>query len=101
MVFLSGQLGIDPQTGIIPENFVAQARQAMNNLKAVVEAAGTTMNHVLSVDVYLVAMGKFGAFNEIYATYFQDHKPARAAIGVCALPREAQVEVRCVAALPG
>ena len=100
MAYLSGQLGIDPANGTIPENFAAQARQAMENLKAVVEAAGSSLELVVSVDVYLIDMGRFGEFNEIYSAYFKEHRPARAAIGVSALPREAQVEVRCIAALP-
>ena len=99
MAYLSGQLGIDPATGIIPENFAAQARLALQNLKAIVEASGSSLERVVSVDVYLTEMTSFGAFNEIYAEFFPQHRPARAAIGVAALPREAQVEVRCVAAL--
>jgi 2-iminobutanoate/2-iminopropanoate deaminase len=99
LVFLSGQLGIIPATGIIPDDFAAQARQAMDNLRAVVEAAGSSLERVLSVDVFLIDMGRFGQFNEIYSTYFTSHKPARAAVAVAALPREAQVEVRVVAAL--
>ena len=99
LVFLSGQLGIDPATGSIPDDFAAQARQALDNLRAVVEAAGSSLTRVLSVDVYLIDMGRFGEFNAIYGTYFTAHKPARAAIAVAALPREAQVEIRVVAAL--
>jgi 2-iminobutanoate/2-iminopropanoate deaminase len=99
LVFLSGQLGINPATGVIPEDFAAQARQALDNVRAVIEAAGSDLSRVLSVDVYLIDMGRFGAFNEIYSTYFTTHKPARAAVAVAALPREAQVEVRVVAAL--
>ncbi len=99
LAFLSGQLGIDPATGVIPEDFAAQARQALDNLRAVVEAAGSSLTRVLSVDVYLIDMGRFAEFNAIYSTYFTAHKPARAAVAVAALPREAQVEVRAVAAL--
>ena len=99
MVYLSGQLGIDPATGIIPDNFATQARMALMNLKAIVEAAGSSLERIVSVDVYLTEMSNFGAFNAIYAEYFPQHRPARAAIGVAALPREAQVEVRCIAAL--
>lgn len=99
LVFASGQLGIDPATGVIPEDFAAQARQALDNVRAVVEAAGSSLERVLSVDVYLIDMGRFGQFNEIYSAYFSAHKPARAAIAVAALPREAQVEIRVLAAL--
>lgn len=101
LVFTSGQLGIMPESGVIPDDFAAQARQALKNLQAVVEAAGAGLDRVLSVDVYLIDMGRFGQFNEIYSEFFSAHKPARAAVAVAALPREAQVEVRCVAALAG
>jgi len=99
VAYVSGQLGSDPKTGIIPDNFAAQVRQALTNFKTVVEASGSSMDRVLSVDVFLTDMGNFGAFNEIYATYFPRHRPARAVICVAALPREAQVEIRCVTAL--
>ena len=101
LVYLSGQLGSDPKTGVIPENFAAQVRQALANLKTIVEAAGSDLTRVLTVDVFLIDMGNFGAFNEIYAETFKDHRPARAAIGVASLPREAQVEIRCIASLRG
>lgn len=97
--YLSGQLGSDPGTGVIPDDFAAQTRQALTNLKTVVEASGSTLERVVSVDVYLLEMTSFGAFNEIYAEFFPNHRPARAVIGVAALPREAQVEIRCIAAL--
>ncbi|MDO9083795.1 MAG: Rid family hydrolase, partial [Humidesulfovibrio sp.] len=74
-------------------------RQALDNVRAVVEAAGSSLERVLSVDVYLIDMGRFGQVNEIYSAYFSAHKPARAAIAVAALPREAQVEIRVLAAL--
>lgn len=99
LAFVSGQLGGDPETGVIPDDFAQQARQALQNLQAIVEAAGSTLDRVVSVDVYLIDMGRFREFNEIYASFFTAAKPARAAIAVAALPREAQVEVRCVAAL--
>jgi 2-iminobutanoate/2-iminopropanoate deaminase len=101
LAYLSGQLGSDPKTGIIPEHFAAQVHQALENLKTIVEASGSSLDRVLTVDVFLIDMGNFGAFNEIYASYFKTHLPARAVIGVAALPREAQVEIRCVAALAG
>jgi len=101
MAYVSGQLGSDPASGVIPEDFGLQARQAIMNLKAIVEASGSAMDRVVSVDVYLLDMGRFAQFNAIYAEAFGAHRPARAVIGVAALPREAQVEIRCVAALAG
>ncbi|MDP2849044.1 MAG: Rid family detoxifying hydrolase [Humidesulfovibrio sp.] len=100
-VYLSGQLGCDPGTGVLPEDFAVQTRQALTNLKTIVEASGSSLERVVSVDVYLLEMTNFGAFNEIYAEFFPQHRPARAVIGVAALPREAQVEIRCIAALAG
>ena len=85
IAYLSGQLGIDPATGVIPDDFAAQARQALANLKAIVEASGSKLDRVISVDVFLTDMMNFGAFNAIYAEFFPQHKPARAAIGVAAL----------------
>jgi 2-iminobutanoate/2-iminopropanoate deaminase len=99
MVYTSGQLGIAPD-GIIPEDFAVQAKLALTNLQAIVEAAGSNLGLAVTVDVYLIDMGRFAQFNEIYATFFKENFPARAAIAVRALPREAQVEVRCIAALP-
>jgi 2-iminobutanoate/2-iminopropanoate deaminase len=99
MAYVSGQLGIEPETGAIPEDFALQARQALANVKAIVEAAGSAMTRVVSVDVYLTDMGRFAQFNAIYTDAFGAHKPARAVIGVAALPREAQVEIRAIAAL--
>lgn len=99
LAYLSGQLGIDPATGVIPDDFSDQARQALANLRTIVEAAGARMDAIVSVDVFLIDMANFAEFNAVYAEFFPRHKPARAAIGVAALPREAQVEVRCIAAL--
>lgn len=101
LTFVSGQLGIDPKSGIISEEFTEQVRQALTNIKTIVEAAGSDMTRVISVDAFLIDMGNFGAFNEIYAEFFQDHRPARVVMAVAALPREAQVEIRCVAAQKG
>lgn len=97
-LFVSGQLGMDPQTGeLVGGGLAPQARQALENLKAVVEAAGCTLADVAAVEVFLTDMGDFAEFNGIYAEYFGAHKPARAAIGVAALPKGAAVEIKCIA----
>jgi 2-iminobutanoate/2-iminopropanoate deaminase len=97
-LFVSGQLGMNPQTGeLVGEDLASQARQALDNLKAVVEAGGGTLADVTAVEVFLTDMSTFAAFNAIYAEYFDAHKPARAAIGVAALPKGAVVEVKCIA----
>jgi 2-iminobutanoate/2-iminopropanoate deaminase len=100
-VYLSGQLGIDPESGSLAgPDLSAQAPQAMENLVCILEAAGLSTNDVVSVDVFMTNMGQFSEFNEIYSRYFDGHKPARAAIGVASLPLGASVEVRCVAYRP-
>jgi 2-iminobutanoate/2-iminopropanoate deaminase len=97
-LFVSGQLGMNPQTGdLVGDDLAAQARQALENLKAVIEAGGCTLADVTAVEVFLTDMGTFAEFNGIYAEYFDAHKPARAAIGVAALPRGAVVEIKCIA----
>ncbi len=98
LVFLSGQIGLDPKTGeMVSEDFSAQADQTLKNLLAVLQAAGCQASHVLSVDVYLTDMTQFPLFNEIYGRYFSAHKPARAVVEVSRLPKGAQVEIKCVA----
>ncbi|MDJ0781290.1 MAG: Rid family detoxifying hydrolase [Desulfosarcinaceae bacterium] len=97
-LYLSGQLGIDPKSGeLAGPDLRAQAPQAMENLVNILAAAGLATTDVVSVDVYMTNMGQFSEFNEIYSSYFDTHKPARAAIGVASLPLGASVEVRCVA----
>ena len=97
-VFVSGQLGMDPATGeLVGEDMESQARQALDNLKQILIAAGSSLEQVTVVEVFLMDMGKFVDFNAIYAEYFASHKPARAAIEVSALPKGGCVEIKCTA----
>jgi 2-iminobutanoate/2-iminopropanoate deaminase len=97
-VYLSGQLGIDPSTGKMVEGGVAeQTTRALENMKAVLEAAGSSLSNVIRVGVYLADMGDFLTMNEIYAKYLGDVKPARSAIAVKALPAGGLVEMDAVA----
>ncbi|WP_319467435.1 Rid family detoxifying hydrolase [uncultured Pseudodesulfovibrio sp.] len=96
-LYVSGQLGIIPGEGKLAEGFEAQARQALNNLKAILEEAGSSLEKVLAVDVFVTDMGKFADLNAIYAEFFSNHKPARAAIEVAALPLGGLVELKCIA----
>ena len=97
-VFVSGQLGFDPATGeFVGDDLESQARQALENLKQILIAAGSSLEQVTAVEVFLTDMGKFVEFNTIYAEYFSTHKPARAAIEVSALPKGGCVEVKCTA----
>ncbi len=98
MVFVSGQLGLDPESGeFAGSNFDAQARQALANVRAILQAAGCQLTDVAAVDVFLADMGQFVAFNRIYQDFFGDHKPARAVVAVKTLPKNALVEIKCIA----
>ena len=97
-VFVSGQLGLDPASGeLAGDDLQHQARQALKNLEQVLAAAGSSLEQVVAVEVFLTDMGKFADFNAIYAEYFATHKPARAAVEVSALPKGGCVEIKCTA----
>lgn len=95
-VYLSGQIGLDPATMQMVEGIDAQIRRVFDNLKAVAAAAGGSLDDCAKVNVYLTDLGHFSKVNEIMATYFREPYPARAAIGVASLPRNALVEVDAV-----
>jgi len=95
-VYLSGQIGLDPATMQMVEGIDAQIRRVFDNLKAVAAAAGGSLDDCVKVNVYLTDLGHFAKVNEIMATYFREPYPARAAIGVASLPRNALVEVDAV-----
>ena len=100
LVFLSGQTPLDPATGNLVEGDIAvQARQAFDNIKAVVAAAGGTMDDIVRVGLYLTDLSQFGAVNAVMAEYFSQPYPARSTIEVSALPRGARFEVDAVMAL--
>jgi 2-iminobutanoate/2-iminopropanoate deaminase len=98
-VFVSGQIPLDPATGeIVPGGFADHAARVLANMDAVLRAAGSERSRVVKVTVYLADIGRFSEFNEVYAAFFGDHRPARAVVGVAALPRGAQVEIEALAA---
>lgn len=99
LLFVSGQIPLPPDGSPMPQGFADQARQALANVEAIVRAAGGDLSSVAKVNVYLVDLGQFQVFNEIYAAFFGEHRPARAVVQVAALPRGAQVEVEAVAVL--
>ena len=100
LVFLSGQTPLDPATGNLVEGDIAvQARQAFDNIKAVVAAAGGTMEDIVRVGLYLTDLSQFGEVNAVMAEYFSQPYPARSTIEVSALPRGARFEVDAVMAL--
>ena len=99
LVFVSGQLPIDPATGAFPEGGVQeQTRQSLTNAKAILEAAGLGLKNVVKTTVFLADMGDFAAMNEIYAQFFSAPYPARSAVAVKTLPKGALVEIECIAA---
>ncbi len=99
-VYLSGQIPLDPATMQLVEGFENQTRRVFDNLKAVCEAAGGSLNDLVKVNVFLIDLGNFAKVNEIMATYISQPYPARAAVGVASLPRGAQVEIEGVMVLP-
>jgi 2-iminobutanoate/2-iminopropanoate deaminase len=99
-IFASGQIPLDPATMRIVEGGIEeQTGRVLDNLKAVLEAAGSSLDRVVKTTVYLADMGEFAAMNEIYARYFGATKPARATVQVARLPRDVKVEIDVVAVL--
>lgn len=102
LVFLSGQIPLDPQTmELVEGDFEARARRVFDNLAAVTRAAGGSLDDVVKLTVYLTDLGNFGTVNAVMADYFEEPWPARAAVGVASLPKGADVEAEAVLALQG
>ena len=97
-VFLSGQIPLDPKTQQVVEGDVAvQTGRVLENLKGVVEAAGSSLQHVVKTTVFLADMNDFAAMNEVYSRYFTTHKPARSTVEVARLPKDVRVEIDLIA----
>ena len=100
LVFLSGQIPLDPATGeLVDGDFEARARRVFGNMKAVAEAAGGSLDQAVKVTIFLTDLGQFAAVNKVMAEFFSEPYPARAAVGVAALPKGADVEAEAVLAL--
>jgi len=100
LLFLSGQIPLDPQTGNLVEGDIdAQTRQVFRNIAAILKAAGASFDNVVSASVFLAAMNQFGRVNEIYASYFSSPAPARATVQVARLPKDCLVEIQVTAVL--
>ena len=101
LVFTAGQVGLDPATGnMVAGGLEAETRQALDNMKAILEAAGTSLANVVKTTVFLRDINDFNKMNAIYGPYFPENPPARSAIQVAALPRGAAIEIECVALVP-
>lgn len=96
-LYTSGQLGLIPETGVLPEGVVAQAKQALDNLGAVLQAAGMDYSHVVKTTVFLADINDFAAINEVYATYFTENPPARSCVQAGALPKGGLFEIEAIA----
>lgn len=99
MLFTSGQLGIDPATDALPDSVEAQAYNAMKNLGAILREAGADYKNVVKTTVFLADLGDFATVNGIYESYFDGVFPARSCVQVARLPKDALIEVECIAAL--
>ena len=96
-VYCSGQLGLDPATGNLADGVQAQTHQALKNLQAVLNEAGLSLDNVVKTTVFVQDLADFGTVNEIYGTYFHGGFPARSCVQIAALPKNALVEIECIA----
>lgn len=102
IAFLSGQIPLDPATGQLVEgDIVAQTERVLENLKAVLAAAGSALENVVKTTVFLKDLGEFAKMNEVYARYFPTNPPARSTVEVARLPRDVRVEIDLIARVPG
>lgn len=98
LIFVSGQLPVDPSTGNFAEGGIKElTRQSLTNIKAILEAEGTDMAHVVKTTVFLADMADFAEMNEVYVTFFTSPFPARSAVAIKTLPKNARVEIECIA----
>lgn len=97
MVFVSGQIPVDPATGTMADTIEAQARQSLANLKAILAEAGLTMANVVKTVIFLADINDFAAVNQVYAQAFAQPYPARSCVQVAAIPKGARLEIECIA----
>lgn len=100
LVFCSGQIGINPKTGELKKDITEQTKQALTNLSAVLQKSGSSLQYVIKTTIFLTDMQDFQTVNEIYASFFQNHKPARSTIQVASLPKNALIEIDAIAEIP-
>ncbi len=96
-IYVSGQLGLDPVSGTLPEGIEAQTRQSLENLKTILTGCGSDLNHVVKTGIFLQDIQDFATVNAIYAEYFSEEKPARSCVEVARLPKDGLVEIEAIA----
>lgn len=96
-IFVSGQLPIEPKTGIIPDSIEEQTEQCLRNIQAILEAAGASMKNVVKTTLFIVDMDDFPRMNEIYSLFFQENAPARSTVQVSRLPKDAGIMIEAIA----
>lgn len=97
LVYTSGQIPVDPATGSIPADVRAQAEQSLKNIKAVLEAAGSSMEKVVKTTVFIANMNDFAVINEVYASFFAEPYPARSCVEAARLPKDVLLEIEAIA----
>lgn len=101
MVMTSGQIPLNPETGEFSDDIAVQARQSLDNVKAVIEASGLTVNDIVKMTVFVKDLGDFGTVNEVYGKFFDEHKvanyPARSCVEVARLPKDVGIEIEAIA----
>lgn len=97
VVYASGQIPVDPATGEMKSDVPEATRQSLTNLKNLLEAAGSDLENVIKVMIFITDMSKFGELNEVYAEFFSNHRPARSCVEVSALPKGAVLEIEAIA----
>lgn len=96
-VYVSGQIPLDPETGAFPEGIAAQTAQSLKNMQAILAEQGLTLDNVVKTTVFLADMNDFAAMNEVYGQFFSQPYPARSAVQVAKLPKDAPLEIECIA----
>ncbi len=100
LVFLSGQLGLDPKTGELKDGVIAQTQQSLDNIGAILTSLGLNYSHVVKTTVFVKDLDDFAAVNEVYGAVFKDAAPARSCVEVSRLPKRGLVEIECIAIYP-
>ena len=101
MLYLSGQIGVDPSMKLVPGGIEPETRKTLENITATLERYGSSLDQVVKVTVMLADMSEWATVNQVYVTYFPNHRPARSALGANGLALGARIEIECLAVLPG